>query len=269
MYQAKKLFLLISIPILLSCNENSRTSEKEIAVHSHDLQFLREEIKKFPDSLALSQELIEAYRNNGEYDSAVAITKTLISKDTGNAYLWNVMATLTYEMGDTTQAIQALEKAVSIFPLPDYFVALGTVYAETRNKNALEIAETLLDQPDPNPNKADAYFIKGLYYNYSNNPKEAIPELDSALKLNYTFMYAYREKAIALYDLRKYPEALSTLRKAVTLQNGYDEGYYWMGKVYEKLNLKDSAILSYQIALLYDKNFEEAKTAIQRLKESK
>ncbi len=49
----------------------------------------------------------------------------------------------------------------------------------------------------------DAYFIKGLYYNYMNEPKKAIPLLDSCLALDFTYMYAYREKAIALYTENK------------------------------------------------------------------
>ena len=80
-------------------------------------------------------------------------------------------------------------------------------------------------------------------------------------------MYAYREKAIALYNLSKYNDALKVLKRAVTIQNNYDEGYFWMGKCYEKLNQKDEAIQSYQSALLYDKNFTEAREALKRLEE--
>ena len=79
-------------------------------------------------------------------------------------------------------------------------------------------------------------------------------------------MFSYREKAIALIDLGKYTEALDVLKKAVTIQNNFDEGYYWMGKCYEKLGREDEAIQSYQTALLYDKNFTEAREALNKLK---
>ena len=55
-------------------------------------------------------------------------------------------------------------------------------------------------------------------------------------------------------------------KRTVTIQNNFDEGYYWMGKCYEKLNRKDDAIQSYQTALLYDKNFTEAKEALEKIK---
>jgi tetratricopeptide (TPR) repeat protein len=82
-------------------------------------------------------------------------------------------------------------------------------------------------------------------------------------------MYAYREKGIALYQEKKYEEAIKVLSRGVTLQNNFDEGYYWMGKCYEKLNEKDEAIQSYQNALLYDKDFIEARKALERLQQEK
>jgi tetratricopeptide (TPR) repeat protein len=82
-------------------------------------------------------------------------------------------------------------------------------------------------------------------------------------------MYAYREKGIALYQEKKYEEAIKVLSRGVTLQNNFDEGYYWMGKCYEKLNEKNEAIQSYQNALLYDKDFIEARKALERLQQEK
>jgi tetratricopeptide (TPR) repeat protein len=81
-------------------------------------------------------------------------------------------------------------------------------------------------------------------------------------------MYANREKAIALYSQTKYEEAIKVLNRAVTLQNNFDEGYFWLGKCYEKLNRKDEAIESYQNALLYDKNYIEAREALDRIEKT-
>lgn len=260
-----RLTLLITLFLFLSCQNQKEKQEEAETEHTHDLAYLQQEAAKYPDSLLLHQDLIEAYRNNGNYDSAITVTQRQIDRDTGNAYLWNIMATLHYEMGDTSGTIHSLQKAITIYPLPDYYVALATVYAEQANDTALIISDALLDQPEPNNYKDDAYFIKGLYYNYKREPQNAIPALDSAIALNYTYMYAYREKAIALYDLKKYKTAVTVLRRAVTLQNAFDEGYYWLGRNYEKLNYTDSAIQSYQNALLYDKNYTEAREALDRL----
>lgn len=78
-------------------------------------------------------------------------------------------------------------------------------------------------------------------------------------------MEAYREKAMALYDLGQYNESLAVFEKALTIKNNYEEGYYFRGKVLEKLNRRDEAIESYQQALLLDPSYIEAKDALSRL----
>ncbi|MEO8861043.1 MAG: tetratricopeptide repeat protein, partial [Ginsengibacter sp.] len=239
--------------------------EKQNAVSSSDnKESLRNAIKQFPDSLLLVQDLIELYRNEGSYDSAIALTNAQIKKDSNNAYLWNMKATLHFENDDTLNAIKSLEHAVDIYPLPEYIVALGTVYAEMKNPRSLMIADSLLKMNRTKRGK-DAFFIKGLFYSYSNDKNKAINYFDSSLQLDYTYMFSYREKAIALYDLGKYDDAIIVLKRAVTVQNNFDEGYYWMGKCYEKLHRKADAIQSYQTALLYDKNFSEAEEALHKL----
>lgn len=255
---------VIAIFFFVACNSGDKTVNPPEASEQNAIQSIKNQIKEHPDSLMLKANLIEAYRNQGYYDSAISIANQEIKKDSGSAYLWNIKASLYFENGDTMNAIGSLKRAIDIYPLPDYLVALGTVYAETKNPKSLNIADELLRVNKTKSGK-DAYFIKGLYYNYINEPQKAISNLDSCLNLDFTYMYAYREKAIALYTEKKYGDAIKVLNRAVTIQNNFDEGYYWMGKCYEKLNKKDEAIQSYQSALLYDKDYIEARQALNRL----
>ncbi|MEO6329242.1 MAG: tetratricopeptide repeat protein [Ginsengibacter sp.] len=219
---------------------------------------------QYPDSVLITENLIEYYRNNGSYDTAIIATREAIQKDSANVDLWDIMGTLQYENGDTMQAIKAYEIAIDIYPLPEYIISLGTLYAQTKNQKALEMADALIVGDRANA-KREALFIKGLYYNYISDKKRAIAFFDSCISKDYTYMFAYREKAIALYDQAKYEEASKVLTRAVTIQNNFDEGYYWLGKCYEKLSNMQKAKESYQMALLYDKNFIEAKQALARL----
>jgi tetratricopeptide (TPR) repeat protein len=253
--------------LVISCNDNS-TKEEQPILPKNSKESLKNAIKKYPDSLTLIQKLIEAYRDEGSYDSAIALIDDQVKKDSNNAYLWDMKATLHFENNDTVNAIKSLEQAVDIYPLPEYLVALGTIYAEQKNPKSLTIANGLL-QVNRVKSGADAMFIKGLYYSYTNDKTKAISYFDSSVNMDYTYMFSYREKAIALYDLGKYEEALNVLKRAVTLQNNFDEGYYWLGKCYEKLGKKNDAIESYQTALLYDKDFVEAKAALDKLQNKK
>ncbi len=265
-----KIIYASSIVVFLfaACNSGDKTLNPPPAAEQNAIQSIKNEIKQHPDSLMLKENLIEAYRNQGYYDSAISVADQEIKKDSGSAYLWNIKASLYFENGDTMNAINSLKHAIDIYPLPEYLVALGTVYAEIKDPKSLLIADELLRANKTKSGK-DAYFIKGIYYNYINEPKKAIANLDSCLNLDFTYMYAYREKGIALYTEKKYEDALNVLKRAVTIQNNFDEGYYWMGKCYEKLNKKDKAIQSYQNALLYDKDFIEAKEALNRLQSTR
>ena len=263
MSTAAKCHLLAVITLLsISCSDNK--IQKEESTRKDDVQSLQRLISMHPDSLMLVQQLIELYRDSGRYDSAIALTDQEIRRDRGNAYLWNMKATLHFENNDTVNALYALEEAVNIYPLPEYLIALGTVYAEMKNKAALAIADTLTEV-NTSKYADDAYFIRGLYYTYTGNKNRAITLFDSALNNNFTYMYAYREKAIALYDLGRYHPAVTVLNRAVTVQNNFEEGHYWLGRCYEKLGMTGKAMESYQHALLYDKGFIEAQEALQNL----
>lgn len=255
-------FIAASI-LCVSCNDDDKTDTPISTTMPLEKQ-LKGDVDKYPDSLLLIQKLIEYYSDNGNYDTALVITDKAISKNPDVVELWDIKATLHFQDGDTTAAIKAFETAVNIYPLPEYIISLGTLYAQTKNSKALQLADALLLA---NKSKAakEAMFIKGLYYNYAGNKTKAINYFDSSIRQDYNYMFAYREKAIALYDMGKYEDALHVLIKAVTVQNNFDEGYYWMGRCYEKLNKPKEAMESYQTTLLYDKNFVEAKEALKRL----
>ena len=181
-----------------------------------------------------------------------------------NDRLLDIKATLHFENGDTINAIKAFEKAITINPQPEYIISLGSLYAQTKNPLALALADALLQAPKANAQK-QALFIKGLYYSYTGDKIKALSFFDNCLSIDYRDILAYREKAICLYDLNRYAEALDFLKKAVAVQNTFDEGYYWMGRCYEKLNKRKEAVDSYQFALQIDPDYLEAKDALGRM----
>ena len=244
-------------------NDNNNNSDTDTQTIPKEQQ-LKKAVAQYPDSLLLLENLIEYYRNNGSYDTAINLTSEAIKKDSENVELWDIKGTLLFENGDTLKSIKAYETAINIYPLPEYIISLGTLYAQTKNPKALTMADALLIA-DKAKAEREALFIKGLYYAYTADRQKAIIFFDSCVSIDYTYMFAYREKAIALYDMGKYEDALEVLNKAVTIQNNFDEGYYWRGRCYEKLGRKQDAIENYQTALLYDKNFIEAKEALARL----
>jgi len=259
-----KIFLPLIIVILLvaACNNTSTTLQQPVS--SDPVKLLKDSITKYPDSFELKDKLIGYYQQSNDYIKALAETDSLINKDSANGALWNIKANLYFDNNDTANSIHALERAVQLSPNPEYMKSLGSLYAETSNPRAVSLADFLLNNPQFN-SQEQAIFIKGLYYSCKGDKATAINYFDTCLRMNYNDMFAYREKAMCLYSLNKYNDATQVLKKAITVNSTYDEAYYWLGRCYEKLNDKDNAIKSYQFALQLDKNYVEAKDALNKL----
>jgi tetratricopeptide (TPR) repeat protein len=245
-----------------SCTNNSGSAENNSTVAAAEKE-LRNLIAEYPDSLLLKEKLIQYFRDNSNYGQAIVETDYAIIKDSSNERLWYIKATLLSENDDTLQAIKAWEKTIHINPNPEYLLSLGTLYAFTKNQSALSVADSLM-LPGANA-KNQALFIKGLYYNSTGDKIKAVHFFDTCISLDYTYTLAYREKAICLYDLEKYPDALKVLELAMAVKKDYDEAYYWMGRCYEKLGLKKEAIQNYQQALQLSPDYIEAKDALGKL----
>lgn len=256
-YAAAILFLVL---FTFSCKEKKESTEvkpqtkEEVLISEHKLH---------PDSAIITEDLIQFYRDNGETEKALKLVDQTISSDTANERLYSIKGTLYFEDDDTLAAVKSFENAVRLSPDEDYLISLGTLYAQTKNERSLKIADIIL-QNFPQSQK-EAYFIKGFYYNFTGNKTEAIKYFDKCLEISFTFMQAYREKAICLYDLKKYEQALQTINKALTIQNNYDEGYYYKGLILEKLNRKNEAAEAYEFALMYDPDYTEARNALSKL----
>jgi tetratricopeptide (TPR) repeat protein len=261
----KQLFSSLFIITLLAACNNAATEQpltkQEIPALEKEM---KETIAKFPDSMLLRENLIQYYQDNGTIDLALAELNNAIQKDTADARLWDKKAELYIDQKDTIKAIRSYEKAIDIFPDPQYIMSLGWLYAQTKDSTALAMADALLLGKNAHAEK-EALLIKGLYFSAKGNKQKALAFFDNCLALDYTYVLAYREKAIVLYDMAKYEEALKVLDRAVTLQNKFDEGYYWMGRCFEKLNRTNDAIDSYKSALLYNPDYDEAKDALGKL----
>ena len=255
-----------------SCNENIDTNKSQQPKIDSTLnqqeQLLKDEIKVHKDSLLPKENLIQYYRDNNRLDLAIHTTDSLIKNDSLNSRLWHIKAVLLLENYDTINAITAFEKAISITPSPTDLINLGAVYAYQKNNKALSISDELIRLFNERYKK-EALFIKGIYFSKLNNNDEAFRYFDACIGIDFSFMEAYREKAIVLMKLKKYYQAINLLTKAITLNNSFDDGYYYMGKCFESINDSSRSAEYYQKAIFYNPNNTEAAEALQFLEKGK
>ncbi len=261
----KLIFSVFVAYTIFSCNSINKKPETNDTTNATYREVeLKAAVNKNPDSVLLVQNLVEYYAIGQNYDAALATVNKALKRDTANPFLWDMKSLVAVQKGDTAQAINAMEKAIQILPNPEFVISLGELYAETNNPKALELADALLVGNKAKAKK-EAYFIKGLYFNFKNEKEKAISFFDKCMVLDYTFVQAYLEKALALYDTKKYADAANVLEKAITVQNQFYEGYYYLGQCYEKLNRTQEAIEVYQTALMINTNYIDAKDALGKL----
>ncbi len=242
----KKAISIIFLSICLAAcnNETEKQTGKFIDADEYEVS-IKKSIEQYPDSLPLRDILIDYYHNNAKDSLAMIAADEALRMDSLNAHWWDLKARL-YDQFDTVNIIKSWEKAVSLAPLPEYLTSLGYMYAHTTNARAVNIADLLLKS---NKSNKEAFLIRGIYFSKTGGKQKAIAQFDEALKASYTFMFAYREKAIALYEMGKYAEAVEVLERALSVQSNYDEAYYWIGRNYEKLNKLNEARENYQLAI--------------------
>jgi tetratricopeptide (TPR) repeat protein len=248
--------------LLVSCN-NDQVASNENTMPAKEQQ-MKSLISKYPDSTILEENLIQYYRENGDYSQAIKETDKSIKKYPASDRFWDIKGTLAYENADTPTAVNAFIKAIEIKPDPNYLISLGSLYAQTKNPEAIKIADALISQPNASASK-QGMFIKGIYYRFTADRQHAIACFDSCLSIDYTNTMAYREKAICLYELGKFDVAIIELKKAVAVQDTFDEGYYWLGRCYEKMGLHNEAVSAYRQALQIDPEYIEAQDGLARL----
>ena len=228
---------------------------------------LQECRKKFPANASFSNMLGDLYLQAGQTKEALQLYNDMLRADSLNFEAWYEKGLLLEKTQDTAAALEALRKAYALQPVNTYALELAHLYAENRNGAAIELCDAVL-RKDSAHELIDPLFIKGIYYSNTGQSKQAIVQFDSCIGRDWKFTDAYLEKGIVLFHEKKYAAASDVFQMTVKVSNSYPDGYYWLGRCYEATGHKEEAILFYQRALGLDKDFTEAREAIQRLKKS-
>ncbi|MCX6316652.1 MAG: tetratricopeptide repeat protein [Bacteroidetes bacterium] len=230
------------------------------------IRFLEGAIKELPESRLLQLSLARALAAQNKVDEALVICNKILQQNPQQVDLLKMKADLLYKKGNNAEALSILEKAYQLTPYEielNYILALN--YAETGNPKVITLCDSLI-KVDTAGLHAEPYYYKGIYYATRKETASAISMFDASIKHDYTFINSYIEKGSLLYELKRYPEALKVFNLALTISPDYADNYYWIGKCQEAMGQKEEAKLNYQRTLGIDKDFKEAREALERMK---
>jgi tetratricopeptide (TPR) repeat protein len=226
--------------------------------------FLQEALKKLPGSIALQIGLARGYQSRGETAKAAAIADEILNQHPGQLDALTLKSEILSEQNNKSGALAYLEKAYAIMPSdPSLAYDLAYEYAEAKNARALTITDSIIRAATPEFEKA--YYIKGVYLANIGKGAEAIKNFDEAIRINYNFLDAYRDKGQLLLEQKKYGQALKTFELALKIAPASAEFYYLVGKAQQALGNTQEAKLNYERAYGLDKSMTEAKEAAEKL----
>lgn len=261
--------VVVLIAVCCACNTapgNNNNAEAKEETPSVTIAKLQQAVRAKPDSAGLRYLLMDELLKDNRFTEALTQNDTLLGIDSSNAGLWYRRGAIFLQSGDTVNAIAALKKSVEKAPMfAEPLLQLSAVYANQLKPEALTIANRIINLAEEPRVASQARFIKGLYYSNINNKVKALEAFDECIKNDYTFLEAYIEKGLLLYDQQRYAEALQVFERAIQVSNTFAEAYYQCGRCREALGDKAEAKLYYQKTLGLDKDFAAAREALERM----
>lgn len=265
------LLLVCVISLNFSCKNDSKNDNNDSITNearerfSPEVSSLQKLLITHPDSAGLRLKLAIMLDSIGQPNDAIAQVDTLLHADSLNYGLWYTHGQIAEDIPDTARAIQSYKKAISIYNSPDALLALANIYAEQKNNECLVICVRINEMSLGREYEAHCNFISGVYYSRTGDKEKALQYFNNCIALNYTYMEAYIEKGLLYFDKKDYPNALAVFKFASSVNSLDPDPYYWMGRCYELMNMKDSALLRFQQSYSLDRSDPQIKAAVVRM----
>lgn len=224
------------------------------------------------DSISINIQKASDFIEVGKSDKAIKLLESEIKVNLLNTRLLNNLSMAYLSSTDTISAIKTIQQSLAVdSSQPDATYQLGFLFAAKKDERALSVANVLIKQQGLNKEQliAQGHYIKGLYFVNTGKTMLAIKEFDESIINNYTFLDAYIEKGIALFELNKFDESLKILSKSIEIDRYQADVYFWMAKNHEELGNTEDAKYYYQQTLDLAPDFESAKTGLSSLSNKK
>lgn len=178
---------------------------------------------------------------NGNYKAAASSFRlaTAFKPDSVDAY--NYLAKADLKLGKTSEAINAYKISLSIDSTAgDTYVDLASIYVDNKNYTEAEKVLKKGSQQDPT-NSLPIYTLGLLQLNHLDKPKEAEAAFRKTVRLAPTDGNAYYGLGAALNEQGRYTEAVTQLKKALSLKRNSAPAMYELGSAYAALGKTDDA----------------------------
>lgn len=168
------------------------------------------------------------------------------------------------EMKDTVKAVSSLQTCIE--QDPDYYHAhmqLGLIFSAKNDPICITYFNNAIRV---NPEKPEAYYALGYFYQEHGNYEDALRCYDNMLKVSPNNASAlYNKGYVNLVYLDKYDEAIDWFSQTIKADGRYADAYYNRGYAYELKKNVNAARQDYQNALRVDPEHKLAEQGLKRV----
>lgn len=241
----------------IKAEKNIEQDEREIVVklNAPESVEIEQAIQKITGQSELQRMFRESVflRNDGDYDTALALGYELIEKEPKNARYHNSLGDTLYYLRRYDEAL--LEKRIAVELEPNnaqYHDSVGdTLYRLERYQEALEEYQKVLELE---PEMAFHHFDIGRTLQELGRNEEALNAIRKAIEIDGEYALFYSELSSVLQEEGKYQEALDASKKAIELAPDYAWYYCELGAILQELEQYQDALSAYQKAIELDPN---------------
>jgi tetratricopeptide (TPR) repeat protein len=215
---------------------------------SDPLEALRQAYGADPQNVETAGKLAQLYADNGWFNEAIEVYKTIVSKDEGNYSLLLEYGNVCFRHQDFEEAEALFQKLTAIKPQRvEGWNNLGIAQLSRREQDAaLESFKKVLELEPDNAgallNLGNCYANKGMF-------EEACGFFRKAVGLKPDFSDGWFNLGNSYCSLEKYPEAVEAFEKSMKYQREFPSALKNMGFAYERMGKLDEALAYYQKAL--------------------
>ena len=180
------------------------------------------------------ERLLETYDRTSRNEEIVAALHELTQDQPD--YLVNL---------DARQTVQIVLDYLEAEPVSEEFVHAASALIEKASRSASFSAALL----------ARLYGLRGFTFRKLNQPHKALSDLNRALALNPTYIWACAQRGITYRELKQYTEALNDFQYALEADNSLDWVYTARGETYRKIKEYERALADFNRALELDPDY--------------
>jgi tetratricopeptide (TPR) repeat protein len=229
---------------------------------SSSVSWIQKAIKINPQDPKAHLKLAKMLLFMKEYQKSLAEINLVLRQDAYNPEGYFLKGMVYKDLKDTAKAISSFQTAINA--VPDYkeaIVQLGQIYAQRGDSLALRYYDNAYraDTTDVFP-----LFAKGVFYQHQNQDAKAKEQYRKCIMIDHQYADAYYNMGFIFVKEDSIPAAYRQFDLLTKISPDDAEAYYNRGLCLKALGKTQEAISDMKQALVFDKDYKEAKEALRK-----